>query len=99
MMKCWTVRLISLTVSLLFLAGCAGSGLPDFPAKQIFVVRTDTKTCSIHMITKQDPITVDKGHVIPWDECPDVIGFDVKDSGAVFNWMRNAQSEAKKRCK
>jgi hypothetical protein len=51
------------------------------------------------MITKQDPITVDKGHIIPWEECPDVIGFDLKESGAVFNWMRTAQSEAKKRCK
>ena len=98
-MRCSIERQILLTVSFFYLFGCAGSGLPPFPAKYIFVVKPDIEKCSMHMITKQDPITVDKGHIIPWEECPDVIGFDLKESGAVFNWMRTAQSEAKKRCK
>lgn len=98
MMRCLIVRLISLTASLL-VAGCSGSGLDPFPTKYIFVVKPDVQKCTMHMITKHDPLTVDKGFVIPWEECPDVIGFDVKESGAVFNWIRKAEAQAKNRCK
>ena len=87
---------ILLTASLL--VGCA-EGLPPFPAEYIFVVKPEKQECTRHKIISKDPVKVDKGEFVPWDECPHVFGFQDSDIAPVMNWIRNAQEEAKKRCK
>ena len=96
-MRCSSVRLIFLTVISL-LVGCA-NGLPPFPADFIYVVKPQLQQCSKHKIISKDPVKVDKGVWIEWDQCPDVFGFESKDAGPVMNWIRNSQEEAKRRCK
>ncbi len=90
------LSVICLTVSNLI--GCA-EGLPEFPADYIFVVKPNLLECSRHKIIKKDPVTVDKGEFIPWDQCPHTFGFQDSDVGPVLTWIRNAQTEAKQRCK
>lgn len=87
---------ICLTVSSLI--GC-GSGLPDFPAEFVYVVKPDILVCSKHQIIKKDPVTIDNGEIIPWETCPHTFGFSKSDIAPVMDWVRNSQSEAKRRCK
>lgn len=95
-MKYWKLSAICLIIA--SLVGCK-DGLPEFPASFIYVAKPETLECSKHEIIKKDPITVDKGVFIPWNECPHVFGFSSNDVAPVMDWMRNAQEEAKKRCK
>lgn len=97
-MKCLIARLTFLMGISLFFIGCA-DGLPLFPADHIYVIKPQLQQCSKHKIISKDPVKVDRGVFIDWHDCPDVFGFESKDAGPVLNWIRNAQSEAKKRCK
>jgi len=81
-----------------FLAACA-DGLPIFPADEVYVARPDTLQCSRHKIISKDPVKIDKGEWIPWEQCPHVFGFKDSDIGPVMNWIRNSQETARKRCK
>ena len=95
------MRFLNLSAILLIanlLIGC-GDGLPPFPANYIFVAKPDKLECTRHKIISKDPVKVDKGEFIPWNECPHVFGFQDSDIGPVMNWVRKAQSESKKRCK
>jgi hypothetical protein len=78
--------------------GCA-EGLPPFPAEFIFVVKPEKQQCTRHRIISKDPVKVDKGEYISWEECPHVFGFQDSDIGPVMNWIRESQRLAKKRCK
>lgn len=95
-MKFWKLNAILLTASLI--SGCA-SGLPTFPSDYIFVIRPEKQACSMHKIIKKDPVTVDKGYYLPWEECPTVYGFSEQDTPKVLSWIRKAQELAKKKCK
>lgn len=95
-MKFLSVSAIFLIASMFI--GCA-NGLPEFPADYIFVVKPDLQRCSKHKIIKKDPVTVDKGEYVDWRDCPHVFGFQDQDVAPVMGWIRNAQDEAKKRCK
>lgn len=98
MMILWKKSVILLTASFIF--GCGGkSGLPDFPADYVYSVRPFENKCSKHKIIKKDPVVVEKGIYVDMRECESVFGFAAEDTGPVFNWIRNAQAVAKKRCK
>ena len=81
------------------LTGCAASDLSPFPAEFIFVAKPQLHQCSKHKIISKDPVKVDKGVWIPWEQCPDVFGFESKDAGPVMNWIKDSQRKAKERCK
>jgi hypothetical protein len=93
-----SVYLTLLIINILFSSGCASYGIPEFPAEYTFVVKQDLKQCSRHKIISYDPIKVDKGEFIQWENCPDVFGFSSQDAGKVFNWIRNLQKVSKERC-
>lgn len=93
-------RLLKLSVILLIilvLNGCDTS-LDPFPAQYVYSIQPWKWKCSRHKIISKDPIQVDTGEMIPWDDCPNLFGFDEKETGAVFNWIRNAQKEIKEKC-
>ena len=81
----------------LILSGC-DAALDPFPAQYVYSIQPWKWKCSRHKIISKDPVKVDAGEMIPWDDCPNVFGFDEKDTGPVFNWIRNAQEKAKERC-
>lgn len=95
-MKCWIERLIFLMA--ISLTGCA-SDLSPFPSEFVYVVKPQLQQCSKHKIISKDPVKVDRGEWIPWEQCPDVFGFDYKDAGPVMNWIRDLQKKVKERCK
>jgi hypothetical protein len=88
----------AILLTVISLMGCA-DGLPPFPAEYIYSIRPLDQKCSRHRIVSKDPLKVDNGEMIPWEECPTVFGFSDEDAGKVFNWVRNAQKESKERCK
>ncbi|MBY0413711.1 MAG: hypothetical protein K2Q18_06080 [Bdellovibrionales bacterium] len=95
------MKFLKLSGILLIIASLFGckQGLPEFPANYIYVAYPDKQECTKHEIIKKDPITVDNGVYIPWSDCPHVFGFSQDDIAPIMDWMRNAQEEAKKRCK
>lgn len=90
-------KLSAILLIILALSACDET-LDPFPAQYVYSIQAWKWKCSRHRIVSKDPVTVDGGEMIPWDDCPNVFGFDEKDTGAVFNWIRNAQKKAKERC-
>jgi hypothetical protein len=80
------------------LSGCKGNA-PPFPANQVFIVDPKTQYCSQHNIISKNPLKVDKGIVIDWNDCPGVFGFQSSDTPAVFSWIRKMEKLANERCK
>ncbi len=88
----------SLLIGLLFLVSC--KELPKFPADSIFEYIPKTGECYEYKVIKNDPLTFDDGKLVATDLCsPSLMGFQIDDVGPVMNWIRNAQTTAKTRCK
>jgi len=77
----------------------SNSGLPRFPVQYIYSSRPLVNKCSKHKIISYDPIKVDGGIIVEMTECESIFGFQAKDAGPVFNWIRSAEKLAKERCK
>ena len=95
-MRFWKLSATLLTACLV--SSCSKL-LEPFPATYVYSVKPDKMTCTKHKIINHDPVTVDKGVFIEWNECPHVFGFSDVDTPKVFSWIREAQALAKKKCK
>jgi hypothetical protein len=84
-------------LSLLFLSGCAS--LEPFPVKNIYEYINSTKECYEYYVVNNDPLTVSDGKLVDVSLCePSIMGFNSKDAGKVFDWIRKAQQVAKQKC-
>lgn len=85
-------------VLFLFLSGCKET--PPFPAKSILEYIPETNECYEYVVVSQDPLKVSDGKLVSVDNCkPSLIGFHIDQAGDVFQYIRDLQELAKKRCK
>ena len=81
-------------------SGCKSNGsIPPFPTKYIYEFNKGERVCIQYEIINNDPLTVDEGHILLENECPQgIMGFEYTDAANVFSWVRKVQKEAKKKC-
>lgn len=84
--------------SFLFLLSCKES--PKFPTDKILEYLPETNECYEYTVVSYDPLKVDDGKLVDSSNCtPSVVGWHIDDVGPVFEWIREMQDLAKKRCK
>lgn len=84
-------------LTFIFIAGC--SELDPFPVNNVYEYINSTKECYEYYVVNKDPLTVSDGKLVDVSLCePSIMGFNSKDAGKVFDWIRKAQQVAKQKC-
>ena len=66
--------------------------VPPFPTKHIFEQLPGHLDCTVYEIVKDNPLTVSDGKDLEPSLCPmSIIGFDIDESGQVFQWIRDVE--------
>lgn len=80
-----------LILPMLFLLSCK-KDVPPFPTKHIFEQLPGHLDCTVYEIVKDNPLTVSDGKDLEPGLCPmSIIGFDIDESGEVFQWIRDVE--------
>ena len=75
-----------ITISIL-----ASSCSSVFPTNQVIYIDQAKHTCDLYKLDSEEiKVTFDKN--IEYSKCPTVVGFELKDSGKVMNWIRKMKA-------
>lgn len=80
-----------LILPMLFLLSCR-KDVPPFPTKLVWEFSINRAGCTYYTIVKDNPLTVSDGKDLEPSLCPmSIIGFDIDESGEVFQWIRDVE--------
>lgn len=100
------MQILSMVISLAVVSNLVGcKGLEPAPVKFIWEYIVLSDECLKYEVVSQDPLKVSDGVLVAPGECPQsVMGFSTNlnsdgsnDATNMFNWIRNAQENAKKK--
>lgn len=93
------IIILCFAFAIMVLTSCK-KDVPAFPTKFIWEFSLNRDGCTYYTIVNENPLTVSDGVDVNKDKCPPLgtLGFDIEDSGNVFQYIRDLQAIASKRC-